>query len=214
MMRQMFVALAILGELHRTVGAAGGDEVRRGSRDSGDRQEDPDRRRPVQERSLRPDDRSGHVSGPGTFRFLVDTGADRTAISRDLAKRLSLAPGTTGVASHHRRRVHGRRRPMFPISSSRKRPQNVVDAPLLDSSNMGADGILGVDSLRSQRVQFDFGTRPCRSSRRQPATSAMSRARSSSRRSGGRAAGGHRRPQRRTAADRRPRYRGPDQHRQ
>src|SRR5207248_7068639 len=28
--------------------------------------------------------------------------------------------------------------------------------PLLTTANMGADGILGVDSLRSQRIMFDF----------------------------------------------------------
>jgi hypothetical protein len=32
----------------------------------------------------------------------------------------------------------------------------VIDAPLLDRADIGADGILGVDSLRSQRVHFDF----------------------------------------------------------
>src|SRR5918993_200922 len=31
-----------------------------------------------------------------------------------------------------------------------------VEAPLLERAHMGADGILGVDSLRSQRVMFDF----------------------------------------------------------
>src|SRR5688572_31341436 len=31
-----------------------------------------------------------------------------------------------------------------------------IEAPLLDRAHMGADGILGVDSLRSQRVLFDF----------------------------------------------------------
>jgi hypothetical protein len=31
-----------------------------------------------------------------------------------------------------------------------------LDAALLDSAHMGADGILGLDSLRSQRVLFDF----------------------------------------------------------
>jgi hypothetical protein len=31
-----------------------------------------------------------------------------------------------------------------------------VDAALLEASNMGADGILGLDSLRSQRILFDF----------------------------------------------------------
>jgi predicted aspartyl protease len=40
-----------------------------------------------------------------------------------------------------------------------KKPLTVRDAPLLDSGNMGADGIIGVDSLRSQRVLFDFGTK-------------------------------------------------------
>ena len=34
-----------------------------------------------------------------------------------------------------------------------------LEAPLLEAVNMGADGILGVDSLRSQRVLFDFKTR-------------------------------------------------------
>ena len=34
----------------------------------------------------------------------------------------------------------------------------MIDAPVLESANMGADGILGVDFLRSQRVLFDFGT--------------------------------------------------------
>ena len=31
-----------------------------------------------------------------------------------------------------------------------------INAPLLESDNMGADGILGADSLRAQRVLFDF----------------------------------------------------------
>ncbi len=33
---------------------------------------------------------------------------------------------------------------------------SVVDAPALEASNIGADGMLGIDSLRSQRVLFDF----------------------------------------------------------
>jgi predicted aspartyl protease len=39
-----------------------------------------------------------------------------------------------------------------------RKPVKISDAPLLDSQNMGADGIIGVDSLRSQRVLFDFET--------------------------------------------------------
>ena len=32
----------------------------------------------------------------------------------------------------------------------------MIDAPALEASNIGADGMLGIDSLRSQRVLFDF----------------------------------------------------------
>ena len=35
------------------------------------------------------------VQGTGPYRFLVDTGADRTAISRDIADRLKLSAGAS-----------------------------------------------------------------------------------------------------------------------
>jgi hypothetical protein len=31
-----------------------------------------------------------------------------------------------------------------------------LEAPVLNADNMGADGILGVDTLRAQRIVFDF----------------------------------------------------------
>jgi predicted aspartyl protease len=37
-----------------------------------------------------------------------------------------------------------------------RKEMRVVDAPLLLGANIGADGILGVDSLRAQRIMFDF----------------------------------------------------------
>ena len=108
-----------------------------------------------------PDDRMTvqvRLSGTGPFQFLVDTGADRTAISRDLAARLGLVKGEK--ASIHT--IAG----VSTVSTATindlqltKKPLTVKDAPLLDSGNMGADGILGVDSLRSQRVLFDFGAK-------------------------------------------------------
>jgi predicted aspartyl protease len=89
------------------------------------------------------------------FRFLVDTGADRTAISRDVAARLGLA--VTDTASLHSMTgvstVQTATVPNLEISNSDMR---IVDAPLLDAAYMGADGILGTDSLHSQRVIFDF----------------------------------------------------------
>ena len=62
-----------------------------------------------------------------------------------------------------------------------RKPVKIMDAAVLDSANIGADGIIGVDSLRSKRVQFDFETETCRSSLPRRRTSAMSRARSWSR---------------------------------
>lgn len=107
-----------------------------------------------------PDDRMTvevKLSGTGPFQFLVDTGADRTAISRELATRLGLVKGDS-ASIHTIAGVATVATATIPDLELTRKPVTVRDAPLLDSGNMGADGILGVDSLRSQRVVFDFGT--------------------------------------------------------
>ena len=95
------------------------------------------------------------LSGAGPYRFLVDTGADRTAVSKEIVARLGLP--TAGGAELHS--LSG----VSTIATARVRelelthpPEQSIDAAVLDSVNMGADGIVGVDVLRSQRVQFDF----------------------------------------------------------
>lgn len=95
------------------------------------------------------------VGGKGPYRFLVDTGAERTIISRQLAKRLQLEGGKDAVLHS----VVGRNDvqtvfiPQLRISSN---TISVIDAPALEASNIGADGMLGIDSLKAQRVLFDF----------------------------------------------------------
>jgi predicted aspartyl protease len=98
------------------------------------------------------------LSGTGPYQFLVDTGADRTAISRDLAGKLGLVKGDK-ASIHTIAGVSTVSTATIPDLELTKKPLSVRDAPLLESGNMGADGILGVDSLRSQRVLFDFGTK-------------------------------------------------------
>lgn len=95
------------------------------------------------------------LAGSGPFRFLVDTGADRTAVSRQLAGRLRLDPGpggqlhsVTGVSPVDTVTVR-----QLQISA---RTINRIDAPVLEAEHLGAEGVLGTDSLRSQRVLFDF----------------------------------------------------------
>ena len=95
------------------------------------------------------------LSGTGPYRFLVDTGADRTAVSREIAAKLNY--GSRGDATLHS--VTGATRvatATIPSLQVTRKPLSIANAPLLESANMGADGILGVDSLRSQRVLFDF----------------------------------------------------------
>ena len=98
------------------------------------------------------------VGDEGPFRFLVDTAADRSAVSRQMAARLKLAPGRDALLH----RVSGVSR----VSTAAVRGMQVatrtlpdVNAPLLDETHVGADGILGTDVLRSALVRFDFRER-------------------------------------------------------
>ena len=95
------------------------------------------------------------VSGSGPYRFLVDTGADRTAVSRELAGRLKLAAAES-ASVHSISGVSTVSTATVPAIQLTKKEIRNINAPLLESSNMGADGILGTDSLRSQRILFDF----------------------------------------------------------
>ena len=94
------------------------------------------------------------LSGAGPYQFLVDTGADRTAVSSQLVSLLKL-PTAGGVELHS---VSG----VSSVSTAKvenvqlTRTPETIDAAVLDGANMGADGIVGVDLLRSRRVQFDF----------------------------------------------------------
>lgn len=95
------------------------------------------------------------LSGAGPFQFLVDTGADRTAISSVLAAKLGLSSGDKADV-HTISGVSTVSTATLPALQFMHKPQRIVDAPVLDGQAMGADGILGVDALRSQRVEFDF----------------------------------------------------------
>ncbi len=95
------------------------------------------------------------LSGAGPFQFLVDTGADRTAISSELAGKLGLAKGES-ASIHTVTGVSTVSTANMPDLQLTRRPVKVSDAPMLDSQNIGADGIIGVDTLRSQSVEFDF----------------------------------------------------------
>jgi predicted aspartyl protease len=94
-------------------------------------------------------------SGRGPYRFMVDTGSDRTTISRQLAEQLRLPRGAPATL-HSITSVSAVQTAKIPGLELGTRTLWLSDAPLLEESNMGADGILGTDSLKSDRVLFDF----------------------------------------------------------
>ena len=97
------------------------------------------------------------VEGSGPYDFLIDTGSQRTVLSRDLAGRLALAAGPTvnivGVAGTAER-VPTAYVDQIDVGS---RELFGTHAPLFEAHNIGADGIIGTDSLQDQRVLLDFG---------------------------------------------------------
>jgi predicted aspartyl protease len=95
------------------------------------------------------------VGGKGPYQFLVDTGAERTVISRQLAQRLNLESGKAATL-HSVIGVNAVNTVFIPRLQVSNSLISVVDAPALEAANIGADGMLGIDSLRSQRVMFDF----------------------------------------------------------
>ena len=95
------------------------------------------------------------LNGKGPFEFVVDTGANRTVVSTELATELGLPPSGTAE-------VHG-------IAGIESSPMALLDrlavgrietlrlkTPLLARSRLGADGLLGVDILRNRRLAIDF----------------------------------------------------------
>ena len=91
----------------------------------------------------------------GPFPFLVDTGAERTVISRELADRLSLSEGQrlrlatiSGPVTTPSYRVAA-----LAMTNLTLAP---FEAPALHGSNIGAAGLLGVDMLQGRRVLVDF----------------------------------------------------------
>ena len=90
------------------------------------------------------------------YRFLVDTGSDRTSVSRQLA-------GDLGLEERPRALMHSATGPSrvriarVPELHFGGRSVTDIRAPMLEAGDIGADGILGIDALRSRQVVFDFG---------------------------------------------------------
>lgn len=95
------------------------------------------------------------VGGQGPFSFLVDTGAERTVIARELAARLGLVEG----AKLRLATIGGSATvPSFRIAALQMSDLHLasVDAPAFHGRHIGAAGLIGVDMLEERRVLIDF----------------------------------------------------------
>lgn len=99
-----------------------------------------------------------YVDGKGPYDFVVDSGADTSAIGSALAGKLALPAvdramlhGITESKVVERVRVDELQ--LGPTVFAE------LDVPLLDERDMGGDGMIGLDALINQRLMMDFEDR-------------------------------------------------------
>ncbi|MEL6708843.1 MAG: aspartyl protease family protein [Pseudomonadota bacterium] len=95
------------------------------------------------------------IDGAGPYNFMIDTGSQATAVTHEINASLGLKPRGTatliGMAST--RDVN-----LVEVDSLKVGRHEVFDlvAPVLNKTHVGAEGIIGLDSLQDFRVLLDF----------------------------------------------------------
>lgn len=96
------------------------------------------------------------IGGAGPFQFVIDTGAERTVVSRQVATTLGLKNGPivnvaamTGVVPVQTVHV-----PSIKIDAVPK--AEMIEAPQLEGIHLGADGLIGLDTLADNALLIDF----------------------------------------------------------
>ncbi len=100
------------------------------------------------------------IAGAGPYQFIVDTGAQRSVVSRQLAKRLGLPigrrvrltamSGSSDVDTVIIPSLSVSTPPVVGIGGER------IEAPALEAQHLGAPGMLGIDTLQGHAVVIDF----------------------------------------------------------
>src|SRR5690348_11349671 len=98
------------------------------------------------------------VNGHGPYHFVVDSGADTTAVGLRIARDLQLPLGTPVILNGMTDRnivdrVH--------VDSLTLGPSTVsnLELPALKEEDLGGDGMIGIDALVRQRLMMDFDNR-------------------------------------------------------
>ena len=95
------------------------------------------------------------VNGRGPFRFIVDSGADTSAVGLRIARDLKLPLGSQAILNGMTSRDLVDR---VKIDSLTLGPTTVrnLEVPALREADLGGDGLLGIDALVRQRLMMDF----------------------------------------------------------
>lgn len=95
------------------------------------------------------------IAGAGPYQFIIDTGAQRTVISRELARTLGLAAGR-GVRVTAMTGSSDVDTVLIPSITVSTLGGTRIDAPALAGRDLGAPGMLGIDTLQGHALAIDF----------------------------------------------------------
>jgi predicted aspartyl protease len=98
------------------------------------------------------------VNGRGPYHFVVDSGADTSAVGLRLARDLQLPLGTPALLNGMTSRSVVDRVKVAKLTLG---PSTIHDleVPALRENDLGADGLVGIDALVEQRLMMDFEKR-------------------------------------------------------
>lgn len=96
-----------------------------------------------------------HVNGRGPYRFVVDSGADTSAVGLRMAQDLQLPLGTPAIVNGMTSRDLVDRVMVDKLTLGPTTVHN-LQVPALREIDLGGDGLIGIDALVQQRLMLDF----------------------------------------------------------
>ena len=95
------------------------------------------------------------IEGEGPFDFMIDTGSEATVVTRTLKEQLGLKPTGSAIVVGMASRVPVELVALDGLEFA-ARVIDGLEVPMLEKRHVGADGILGLDTLQDLRVLIDF----------------------------------------------------------
>jgi predicted aspartyl protease len=102
-----------------------------------------------------------HVNGRGPYKFIVDSGADTSAVGLRIARDLRLPLGTPAILNSTTARHVVDRVKVDALGLGPSVIRN-LEVPALREGDLGGEGLIGIDALVRQRLLMDFEKRMIR----------------------------------------------------